>query len=260
MAAVAARFALVLVTALALGACVTSSSKPKVQIDRKEVARSNMELGITYLRQNELQTAQSKLEKAIAADDSLAPAHAALGVVFERLGDMPAAEKNYRRAVSLEPDNPDTINALAAFLCLQKREPVEALRLFDKALAVPLSKAYSNRAMLNTNAGLCAKRIDMERAEGYLRAALAADPAYPDALLQLADVTFSRGNHLQARAFLERYLAGARATPEALWLGVRIEKALGERAAADRYAARLTSEFPASEQTRELLESQRNGG
>lgn len=246
--------------ALSLSACVTSSSKPVAPVDKQEVAQSNLDLGVTYLRQGDLKSAQFKLEKALAADDSLAPAHAALGVVFERLGDYPAAERHYRRAVSLEPSNPDTLNALAAFLCLQKRDTSEALRLFDKALAVPLSKSSANRAMLNTNAGLCAKRVDLPRAESYLRAALAVDPGYRDALLQLADVSFGRGNHLQARAFLERYLSVSKASPEALWLGVRIENALGERSAARTYAGRLKSEFPESEQARLLIESERNAG
>lgn len=246
--------------ALLLSACVTSSSRPPpAPVSDAEVARYNMELGVSYLRQGELKTAQAKLEKAIAADGTLTPAHSALGLVLERLGDLPGAEKSYRRAVSLDSSNPDALNALAAFLCLQKNEPDEALRLFDKAIAVPLSKADANRAMLNTNAGVCARRIDIARAETYLRAALAANPNYREALLQLADVSFTRGNFLQSRAFLERYLAASPATPDALWLGLRVEEALGERGAAARYGTRLKQEFPASEQTRRLLERERNG-
>jgi type IV pilus assembly protein PilF len=122
-----------------------------------------------------------------------------------------------------------------------------------------VSKSNSNKAMLYTNAGLCAKRFDLPRAEGYLRGALAADPNYRDALLQLADVTYSRGNYLQARAFLERYTASSRISSDALWLGYRIEKALGEGPAANRYADRLKKEFPTSVETGELLESERNG-
>ncbi len=250
----------VLLAALALTACVTTSSNPKPAASDKEAARFNLQLGISYLRQGELKTAQAKLEKAVAQDGTLATAYSALGLVFERLGDSAGAEANYRRAVGLEPSNPDTLNALAVFLCQRKQEPIEALRLFDKALAVPLSKADSNQAMLNANAGLCAKRVDLARAENYLRAALAADPGYKDALVQLADVAFSRGNYLQSRAFLDRYLAAGGATPDALWLGVRVEKAMGDTAAARAYGARLKAQFPLAEETRLLLESERNGG
>ena len=250
----------VLLAALLVAACVTTSSRPKPEVSDKDAAQFNMQLGISYLRQGELKTAQAKLEKALSQDGSLATAYSALGLVFERLGDSRGAEKNYRRAVSLEPSNPDTLNALAVFLCQRKQESTEALRLFDKALAVPRSQADSNRAMLNANAGLCAKRVDLARAEDYLRAALAADPTYTDALVQLADVAFSRGNYLQSRAFLVRYLAAGRTTPDALWLGVQVEKALGDTAAAQAYAARLKTQFPEAEETRLLLESERHDG
>ena len=135
-----------------------------------------MQLGISYLRQNKLQLARTKLETAIRLDPNLATAHAALGVVFERLEDPAGAERHYRRAVDLNPQSPDNLNALAVFTCQRKRDPKEALRLFDRALAIPLSVSAANRAMLNTNAGTCAKSIDLLRAEGYLRAALIENP------------------------------------------------------------------------------------
>jgi len=252
--------ACVAVLAIAVCACVSTSSREKPVASKKEAAQYNMQLGISYLRQGDYRTAQAKLEKAIADDSSLATAHSALGLVYERLGDEAGAEKNYRRAVSLAPSDPDTLNALAVFLCLEKDSSAEALRYFDKALAVPLSKSYSNKAMLYANAGLCAKRVDLPRAESYFRSALASDPNYRDALLQLADVSFSRANYLQSRAFLERFLAGGSATADALWLGVRVEKALGEQTMAARYAERLKKEFPESAQTRQLFESERNAG
>jgi len=260
MVALIVRTAFTVIGTLLLAACVASSSKPAPPVSKKEAAQYNMQLGISYLRQGDLKAAQTKLEKAVAEDDSLATAYAALGLVFERLGDSPGAEKNYRRAVSIAPEDPDSLNALAVFLCLKKQETAEAMRYFEKALAIPLSKALSNKAMLYTNAGICAKRIDMEKAESYLRSALAADPAFKQALLQLADVTFNRSNYLQSRAFLERFLASGAATPDALWLGVRIENALGETAAARAYGERLKKEFPEAVETRLLLESQRNAG
>jgi len=45
-----------------------------------------------------------------------------------------------------------------------------------------------------------------------------------------------------------------------LWLGVRIEEALGEPEAAARYAALLKRAFPESVETRKLLERERNAG
>jgi type IV pilus assembly protein PilF len=71
-------------------------------------------------------------------------------------------------------------------------------------------------------------------------------------LLQLADVTYAHGGGLGARALLERYFRVATATPDALLLGVRIERALGDHEAATRYQNQLQKDFPDSDQAREL--------
>jgi len=243
--------------ALVLAGCVTTTTgaaKP-ARSSPNEAAGYNMQLGISYLRQNKLQAARSKLETAVRLDPNLATAHAALGLVFERLEDPAGAEREYRRAADLEPNNPDNLNALAVFTCQRKGEPKEALRLFDKALAIPLSVSAANRAMLNTNAGTCAKSIDPVRAEGYLRAALAENPDYSDALFPLAEITLGAGRALQARAFIERYLAASSPSPAGLWLAVRVERALNDSVSAERYADELRKQFPNSDEARQLRES-----
>ncbi len=249
------------VLALAGSGCVTSSSRPPpTPASVEEAALYNLQLGIGYLRQGDPQAAREKLEKAIAQQPNLATAHAALGVVFERLEDPEGAERHYRRAVDLNASDPDNLNALAVFVCARKQKPEEALKLFDRAIAIPLSVKNANRPMLYTNAGTCAKSIDLVRSETYLRGALAEDASFPDALFQLADVSLERGNALQARGFIERYLALGKPTPGALWLGVRIEESLKDTAAAGRYADQLRKDFPESAETRLLLEQGRSRG
>jgi type IV pilus assembly protein PilF len=252
---------LILLSVLALTGCITevTGRQPPKQ-DRAEAARLNLELGIGYLRQGDLGAARTKLDRAIEEDPELVTAYTVLGIVYERLGDTAGAEKNYRRAVSLAPDNPDAVNALAVYLCRDKDSKGEALELFDRALEIPLSETYSNKAMLNTNAGVCAKRTDLALAENYLRAALATDANFADALLQLADVAYQRSNYLQSRAFLQRYMAMAETSPAVLWLGRRVESAMGNEAGAEEYGRRLLDDFPESVETRLLLEQKRDAG
>jgi type IV pilus assembly protein PilF len=246
------------VVALTVNACITSSSRPKPAASSPvDAAEYNLQLGISYLRKGNLQAARQKLEKALEQDPGLATAHAALGVVFERLEDPAGAERHYRRAVDLDSSDPDNLNALAVFTCSRKQKPEDALKLFDRAIAIPLSVRSANRPMLYTNAGTCAKRVDLALSENYLRGALSQDAQYPDALFQLADVTLERGNALQARGFLERYLARSKANSAALWLGVRIEQALSDNAEALRYGEQLRREFPDSAETRLLAEQPR---
>jgi type IV pilus assembly protein PilF len=246
---------------LLLTGCITEvkgRQPPKENLS--EAARLNLEMGIGYFRQGDLRAAKVKLERAIEDEPELVLAYTVLGLVYERLGDSAGAEKNYRRAVALAPDDPDALNSLAAFLCHDSETSAEGLRLFDRALLIPISQTYSNKAMLNTNAGTCAKTTDLPRAENYLRAALGTDPSYPDALLQLADVSYQRSNYLQSRAFLQRYMAVEEASPAVLWLGMQLEIAMGNVQAADEFGARLQEEFPESVETRRLLEQMRDAG
>jgi type IV pilus assembly protein PilF len=67
-----------------------------------------------------------------------------------------------------------------------------------------------------------------------------------------------QANYMPARAFLERYLEVSKTSPATLWLGVRIERGLGNKAGANNYAARLKNEYPTAVETRELLESERS--
>ena len=146
------------------------------------------------------------------------------------------------------------------FLCRTSETRDQALRIFDEAIAVPQSQKFSNKAMLNTNAGVCVKGEDLERAENYLRTALAFDANFAEALLQMADVAYRRENYLQARAFLQRYVNVAEVSPSVLWLGLRVETAMGDARAADDFGLRLRREFPESVEARWLLDSQRDDG
>jgi DNA-binding SARP family transcriptional activator len=82
--------------------------------------------------------AEAALRKALALDDSLAEAHANLGVTRAKAWDFPTAERHFRRAISLEP-RARVREWFANFLLLAGR-PVEALAEAERALALdPLS-------------------------------------------------------------------------------------------------------------------------
>ena len=236
----------------AAAGCITSGTKAPLPASGTDAAQYNLQLGISYFRQGKYDAAKEKLQRALAQDPNLATAHTALALVYERLEDPDGAEREHRRAAALAPDDPDVQNALGVFLCAQRDRQAEALRVFDKAIAIPLSKKTVNRAMLYTNAGTCAKYSDLPRAEAYLRRALAEAPNFPDALLQLAEVSLAQGNGLAARAFLERYLGARGPTAPALLLGSRIEAALGDAPAAARYAQQLRTDFPTAAEVRQL--------
>lgn len=122
-----------------------------------------------------------------------------------------------------------------------------------KAVANPL---YANAENGYYNVGVCAMQGGkLEQADGYFRKALEINGQMAPALLQMADVSLQLQRAPQAHAYLQRYSAMAQLNARALWLGVRIERELGDRDAEASYALQLDKNFPDSSQTKLLLES-----
>lgn len=250
---------LVILSAALASACVTTGRKPEPdQQSIDNAAGYNLQLGVAYMRQGRLEAALEILEKSIRQNPDRADTHTALAVLYVRLGKLEEAGAEYRRSLRLEPDNAGTLNNYGAFLC-QRGDYDQAMESFAKAVRNPL---YRTPAAAHTNAGLCARdQGHSGQAESFFRLALAADPRFTGALLQLADLSFEEKIYLQARAFMDRYMASAAAaTPDALWLGLRVEQALGDKAAAGAYSTQLLKKFPDSVEVRWLLEAEKNAG
>lgn len=208
-----------------------------------------VQLGTAYLAEGRISEAFKNARKAVLVDPKLAPAHTLLGVLHTRLGQQAEAGRHFATAVKLAPQDPYALNAYGSFLCGQG-DVAEGDRYFRRALQNPL---YPTPWVALHNAGSCAeKNGDLEAAETDYRAALQHNARFAPSLLRMAHLSFGRGSYLSARAYLQRYAAEAPQTAESLWLGVRTEKQLGDLDQMKRYAARLRSGFPDSEQARYL--------
>lgn len=250
---------LIILSVVLASACVTTGRKPEPDKQSiSDAAGYNLQLGVAYMRQGQMTVALEKLEKSVAQDPDRGDTHTALAVLYTRLGRLAEADAEYRRSLRLEPNNSSTLNNYGAFLC-QRGAYDKAMSSFAKALKDPL---YGTPAAAHTNAGVCARdKGKTGQAESYFRLALGADPKFIDALLQMADLSFAEKIYLQARAFMDRYMASTMAaTPDALWLGLRVEQALGDKAAAGAYSTQLLEKFPDSIEVRWLLEAEKNAG
>jgi type IV pilus assembly protein PilF len=239
------------VTAVMLAACTTSAERKHEKEKAARAAASYTDLGIEYFRQGKYELSLTKLEKALELDSDYPQAHGAIAVLYERVGDTGRAEKHFKKALRLRPDDSGYQNNYGQFLCFQGRYP-EAQQEFMKAAKNPF---YATPAVPLTNAGLCARRVpDNEQAEEYFRQALQIEPKFATALQQMAFLKFEKGQFLSARAYLERFQGVAEHNADSLWLAVRTEFALNDRNASDRYARLLRNNFPKSEQAVMLLE------
>lgn len=211
-----------------------------------------IELAAEYLRQRNLAAALTNARKAAIVAPKEPSAHTMLALIHQQLGEAALAERHFSEAVRLDPKDPFANNAYGSFLCGQQRYE-QARFYFDAAVANPLNP---NPWVPLGNAGLCLySHGDQVTAETYFRKALRANPKFAPALLRMATISYNQGNYLSARAYLQRYLGVAKHTAETLWLGIRTERKLGDKDQVASYELLLRSQFPDSEEVRQLQES-----
>lgn len=232
---------------LALVVMIVSLMQGCVSTDKREAnpgkaAAIYADLGLQYLRQGNLELAQAKLERSLELDSKNAAAHHYIAEVYKQRNNWEQAEQHYSKAVRYDEENPMLLNNYGAFLCERGRFS-ESEEYFLRAARLP---SYRTPELAYENLALCALQTDNSAtAEAYFRKALQIRPSLPKSLYQMALISYQQGEYLSARAFIERFHVIGR-TPQSLKLGIRIEEALGDEIAADKYRERLSRQFPDS--------------
>ncbi len=252
------RFAVLCVAVVALAACSSSGTVSSDRTTGNSAAVANMNLGAGYLRQGNTTLAIERLQRALQQDPRLAQAHSTIALAYDQIGEFDQAEMHYRRATELEPRNGVSANFYAVFLCNRQQRWADAAPYFRRAAEDP---NYPTPEAALTNAGVCARDAGQpEAAMENFRAALARNASFPDALLNMMQLSYEQGNFLQTRAFVQRYLAAQPATAPVLWMCFNTERELEDMAAAQRCASQLRSGFQGSAELAQLEEEQRRDG
>ncbi len=245
------RFILGVMCVLVLSACASTVEEENPRVDNKVAAQANTQLGIMHMREGNYDVARLKLEKALELQPDRADAHEAIAILFAQVGEPAQAEKHYKRSLQIKPDYARGHNNYGQFLCAQGHYK-KAEKEFMLAANNPF---YDFPSLPYTNAGLCAKRVpDMVKAEEYFRLALQKDPAFAPALLQMGIISYSKGNYMSVRGYMQRLEEVTKHSPESLWLAIRTEYALDDHEAWRNYAVLLKNNFPESDETRSLQE------
>lgn len=246
-----ARVPALIAIVLLLAACA-SSEPERYERSMKKASQVNAQLGAQYLQAGNLQRADAKLRKALEQNSDNVDAHVAYALLNMRLDKPEEARKHFERALDLDADSPQTQNNYGTFLCNQG-EHERGIKLFLEAAANGL---YDTPAYAYANAGRCARSAGRdEDARKYLRKALELNPRLPTALIESAELALATGRPAQASEYFERYNEVAEASPQTLWLGVRIERAMGDRTGAKEYGIQLLRNFRDSEQAQRFLET-----
>lgn len=248
-------FALLTTLVALISACQTFPVEEELMAGQSvdPVAELQTKLGTGYMRAGKLELAWEKLNKALQADSRYSVAHNAMGLLYEQFNEPEKARKHYELAIRYNPSDSSAHTNFGSFLC-RRGEFEAAEQNFRQALTNPL---YQTPEIPTTNLGLCLRQEgQIDLAEDYLRRALELNPRIASALIAMSDLSLHNGQELSARAYIERYAQVTHHSSRTLWLGVQIERALGDLNAAASYAMLLRSNYPDSQETRLLLESE----
>ena len=222
------------------------------KLSKQEQTDLYRELGVRYYQLGHLEDAKEKLTKALEINPKDAQTHNTLGVLYGRLGETDVAKKHFGIAIALAPDNAKIKNNFGRFLCEQGK--------YSQAEKYLRSAANDRTNQIQwqvlTNLGHCELlQGHKQKAILYFKKALLQNPEHAPALLAVAKIYYNDGKYMSARAFLERFFSasGELQPADSLYLGYRIETALGADKQAEQYSASLLRQFPDSPEAEKLL-------
>ena len=219
--------------------------------DNRKRARIRIELASGYFEQGQTTVALDEIKQALAADPTYGPAYNLRGLVYMRMNEMALAEGSFNRAVQINPRDADAMHNLGWMWCQQGRL-APSLEQFARALAVP---TYVNAARTWMAQGVCQVRAGQNaEAEKSLTRAFELDASNPITMYNLARLLLQRGDALRAQFYVRRLNASAElANAETLWLGLRVERRLGNQDGVRQLADQLRQRYPDSPERAKYL-------
>jgi type IV pilus assembly protein PilF len=221
------------------GDIVTASDESQA----RKRARIRLELAVGYYNDGKTTIALDELKQSIAADPSLLEAHNLRGLIYMRLNDLGLAEDSFRKALQIDPQAAAVEHNYGWLLCQQGRM-AESFRHFQTAIANP---GYGDKAKSLMALGVCQSKAGQKlEAEQSLQKAFELDAANPVIGYNLSLLLYQRGELTRSLFYVRRINNSEFANAESLWLGIRIERKLGNAEAASQLAVQLKKRFPQS--------------
>ncbi len=250
---------LIVLSAVLLVACASNGTAPAAdreiktdsdQTDADRRAGIRLELAQGYFSRGQFNTALDELKLALQAKPDMREAVNLRGLIYGAMGETQLAEDAFRRALTVYPNDPDTLHNYGWFMCQQQRWPT-ADSLFDQALSQSTYRAPARTLLAK---GVCEARAGrMLVAEKTLARAFEMDPGNPAIAVNLSEVLYRNRELERARFYVKR----VNDTPEqvnaqSLWLQLRIERKLGNPANVDELAQQLRRRYPQTRETQSL--------
>ena len=247
-----------LLVAFMLLGCVTKNyendnATPVVQNEstNNEIAMTRISLGLGYLKMGNTTQAKLNLEKAKRFAPHLVPVHTAFAHYFDSVGEPEQAITSYEKALSINADDPDTLNNYGVFLCKQasyEKAEKQILKAISQPSYLLVSQSYENLALCQLKAG------KFDKAELFLEKSIQHSPNSASSLLHMIRLQYAKGDFKKSHFYLKRYEKAARRfSASALALAYKVFEKLGDRNTAKNYASMLIKMFPNSFEAKQFL-------
>ena len=220
---------------------------PAAEAEVHRLATTRLQLAALHFEEGRTDVALGEVAQALQAHPRYVDAYNLQGWIHLSLQDYKAANESFVQALSLRPGDADTLYNLGWLQCVQKQFAV-ADRNLDAALAAPRSSGQSlSRIWLAK--GVCLRQAgQLDAAMQALEKAHEIEPGNPAVAYNFADMLHAQGHSERARFYVRRLNNGTWASAASLWLGVKVERSLGDRIAMRQLADQLHKRFPGSKE------------
>lgn len=247
----------------ALSACSAPDTRagldeltPVALNDTQMRAQRRLVLATAYFEQAQNDFAMQEVHATLNIDPHHAGAHNLLGLIHQRNNAFTWAQQSFETSAYWAKQTANTRELADAqhnlgWLLCQQAHYAQAQAQFEQAL---MQVNYRQHGKTHMTAGLCylqAGQIDAARRSW--QQSLQSDSLNPMARYQLALLDWQTQPE-QAQKLLAPLHTQDLATPESLWLGLRVAKALDNSTEMLRLGQQLQQRYPASVQAKAWIE------
>lgn len=244
-----------LAAACVLAGCATSSEvRPQdipgsaAEAEVHRLAKTRLQLAALHLGEGRQEVALGEIAQALQAYPEYVDAFNLRGWIQLGQQDYKAAHESFAKALSLRPGDGETLYNMGWLQCQQKQFAA-ADESFEASLRAPRvgASAYLVRTWLAK--GVCLRQAGhFSQALVALEKANEMEPANPAVAYNFSELLYAKGDAARAQFYIRRLNNGQWASAESLWLGIKIERQLGDQIAMRQLANQLNKRFPNSKE------------
>jgi arylsulfatase A-like enzyme/Tfp pilus assembly protein PilF len=161
-------------------------------------------LGTMLQEADRLDRSVSVLEAAVGLNDQDLEARSRLGTTYARMGRSDDAEREFKAVLGADPQSPEALTNLGILYLSTNRVPA-AIEILRRAVAADPAARGASNALAAAYAG----SGDLQQAVGVWRQLVERHPDDADVLYNIGTALLQLKQPIEARPYLERFVAAA---------------------------------------------------